>query len=152
MTLRPGSGQAFSIRQTNWDTGRSQLASIRKAVFIEEQGVPPDLEWDGFDDECVHVLAESQNGEAVGCARLLPDGNIGRMAVLKDWRGKGVGSAILRSLLSAAAEEGMERVYVHAQTYVKKFYQQHGFKRIGDEFMEAGIPHVKMIKRLHEKV
>ncbi|MGH8730021.1 MAG: GNAT family N-acetyltransferase [Burkholderiales bacterium] len=137
----------FSIRRTNWDTDQSRLSAIRKAVFIEEQSVPLDLEWDGF-DECVHVLAENQTDEPIGCGRLLPDGNIGRMAVLKTWRGKGVGSAMLSSLVSIAAEEGLDRVYVHSQTYVKKFYQQHGFKRIGDEFMEAGIPHVKMIKRL----
>jgi predicted GNAT family N-acyltransferase len=142
----------FFVRQANWSTDQAALSAIRRTVFIEEQSVPPDLEWDGLDEECVHALALTQASEPIGCARLLPDGNIGRMAVLKSWRGKGVGSALLNALVSKAAEQALDRVYVHAQTYMKKFYQHHGFKRIGDEFMEAGIPHVKMIRRLREKV
>lgn len=142
----------FFVREASWSADRAALSEIRTAVFIEEQGVPPELEWDGFDDECVHALALTEGSEPIGCARLLPDGNIGRMAVRKGWRGKGAGSALLGVLLSKAVEHELDRVYVHAQTYVKKFYQQHGFKRIGDEFMEAGIPHVKMISRVREKV
>jgi predicted GNAT family N-acyltransferase len=138
----------FSVRKANWADDQAVLSAIRRTVFIEEQNVPPELELDGFDEECIHALALDRDGRPIGCGRLLPDGNIGRMAVLKNWRGKGVGSALLNALVSRAAEQGGDRVYVHAQTYMKKFYQHHGFKRIGDEFMEAGIPHVKMIRRL----
>jgi predicted GNAT family N-acyltransferase len=138
----------FIVREASWSRDREALAAIRKKVFIEEQRVPAEMEWDGFDEGAMHALALDREEKPVGCGRLLPNGSIGRMAVLKDWRRRGVGSALLNALTSKARALELDRVYLHAQTYVKEFYQRHGFTRIGDEFVEAGIPHVTMIKRL----
>jgi len=133
--------QSFVIRPVNWNASREHLRAIRRAVFIEEQHVPEDLEWDAVDSSCYHVLALCGEGTPIGTGRLLPDGHIGRMAVLKEWRGKGVGSAILDTLLGYARMEKLETVKLHAQTHAVEFYRKHGFTVAGDEFMEAGIPH-----------
>jgi predicted GNAT family N-acyltransferase len=113
-------------------------------VFIEEQRVPEALEWDDVDERCYHVLAVSDDGSPIGTGRLLPDGHIGRMAVLREWRGQGVGSAILEMLLDLARKDGLQTLALNAQTHAVGFYAQHGFSLFGDEFIEAGIPHRKM--------
>ena len=136
------------VREVDWNARRSELHAIRRAVFIEEQHVPEELEWDEADAHCRHVLAFSPEGEAVGTGRLLPDGHIGRMAVLKAWRGRGAGSAILNRLLDLARASGFDTVRLHAQTHAVGFYAKHGFTVTGDEFMEAGIPHRAMTQRL----
>jgi predicted GNAT family N-acyltransferase len=120
------------------------LRAIRTAVFVAEQNVPVELEWDGVDDQCLHVLAESAGGEAIGTGRLLPDGHIGRMAVLKSWRGNGVGSAILTELIAAARERRHSAVELSAQTHAIEFYRRHGFEVVSGEYLDAGIPHRKM--------
>jgi predicted GNAT family N-acyltransferase len=132
------------VREVDWNAQRTKLHAIRRAVFIEEQRVPEELEWDEIDARCRHVLAFSPDGEAIGTGRLLPDGHIGRMAVLKAWRGRGVGSAILNLLLELARGAGFDTVRLHAQTHAVRFYAKHGFTVTGDEFMEAGIPHRAM--------
>ena len=131
----------FGVRRVGWGEAGIPMRAIRAAVFIDEQNVPVELEWDGLDVQCLHVVAESATGEAVGTGRLLPDGHIGRMAVLKSWRGRGVGRALLLELLTAAGERGHERVELNAQTRAIKFYARFGFSVVGDEFMDAGIPH-----------
>jgi predicted GNAT family N-acyltransferase len=138
----------YTVKLTRWDTDGDRLAAIRLEVFVREQQVPEDLEWDGLDPQCVHAIAEDGRGAAIGTARLLPDGSLGRMAVLRDWRGRGVGSALLEGLLEAARERGDAAASLHAQTHACRFYERHGFVRHGDEFMEAGIPHVEMTRRL----
>lgn len=137
----------FIVREADWRRDQGALEGIRKAVFIEEQGVPAEMEWDGLDERAWHALAVDSGGEPVGCGRLLPNGNIGRMAVLKNWRRRGVGSALLHALVSKAKALEFDYIHLHAQTYVNEFYERHGFMRSGDEFMEAGIPHVKMIRQ-----
>jgi predicted GNAT family N-acyltransferase len=136
------------VREVDWNARRTELHAIRRAVFIDEQHVPEELEWDEADGRCRHVLAFSPEGEAVGTGRLLPDGHIGRMAVLKAWRGRGAGSAILNLLLDLARASGFDTVRLHAQTHAVGFYAKHGFTVTGDEFMEAGIPHRAMTQRL----
>ncbi|HWQ39418.1 MAG TPA: GNAT family N-acetyltransferase [Burkholderiales bacterium] len=136
-----------SVRHAHWEHDRDRLCRIREAVFVVEQKVPRALEWDGLDAQCEHVLAEI-DGEAVGTGRLLPDGHIGRIAVLAAWRGRGIGSALLRELTAIAVRRGLERVVLHAQTHARHFYEQHGFRAEGEEFSEAGIPHVRMAKPL----
>ncbi|HDK37659.1 MAG TPA: GNAT family N-acetyltransferase, partial [Thiolapillus brandeum] len=89
---------SFSIRLANWHQDAEALSLVRKKVFVEEQQVPVELEWDGQDPQCLHLLAEDAGGNPIGTGRLLPDGHIGRMAVLKEWRGKGIGFALLRQL------------------------------------------------------
>jgi len=104
-----------------------------------------------MDAACLHVLASSGDGTPVGTGRLLPDGRIGRMAVLKAWRGCGAGSALLRELLALAREQGHGEVRLHAQTHALEFYRKHGFTPVGGEFMEAGIPHYEMRVSLKPK-
>lgn len=138
----------FVIRPVNYKAQCDQLHAIRRTVFIEEQNVPEELEWDEIDERCYHVVAFAADGTPIGTGRFLLDGHIGRMAVLKEWRGKGVGSAILKMLLVLAQKEGFESVRLHAQAHAVGFYAKHGFKATGKEFMEAGIPHRAMTVKL----
>ena len=138
----------YLVRPVNWIASRDKLRAIRRAVFIEEQNVPEELEWDGADERAYHVLASDDEGEPIGTGRLKIDGQIGRMAVSRDWRGRGVGSAILRTLVGLARKEGCSVVRLHAQTHALPFYAKHGFTAIGPEFDEAGIPHREMELRL----
>lgn len=142
---------AFIVRPAGWHTSRHALHAVRRTVFIEEQHVPEALEWDDDDEQSRHVLALSVHGEPIGTGRLLPDGHIGRMAVLREWRGMGVGSAILRALLDLARQDGLHAIRLNAQTHALDFYTRHGFIVVGDEFMEAGIPHREMQISLNPK-
>jgi len=132
------------VRLADWGADAPLLRAVREAVFMIEQGVPAELEWDGLDPDCAHALALSARGEAIGAARLTPDGHIGRMAVLAPWRGQGVGRALLEAMLSEARRRGFPQVALNAQTHAQGFYQRFGFARQGDEFPDAGIPHVRM--------
>jgi predicted GNAT family N-acyltransferase len=135
---------SFRVRRANWERDREHLRCIREAVFVREQQVPSALEWDGSDASCQHALAEDMEGVPIGTGRLLPDGHIGRMAVLAAWRGRGVGSAILTELVRWAADEGMTEVVLNAQTHALRFYEQHGFSAEGAVFLDAGISHLRM--------
>ncbi|CAN5304883.1 GNAT family N-acetyltransferase [soil metagenome] len=117
---------------------------VREAVFIREQAVPDDLEWDAADETCLHVLAESANREAIGTGRLEADGKIGRIAVLHEHRSAGVGGAILDTLISEARSRKLASVYLHAQVEALAFYEGYGFEAQGSEFLEAGIAHRRM--------
>ena len=136
------------IELTDWTTTELAIKAIREAVFIREQGVPVELEWDGLDSSCAHVLAWNNHGKAIGTARMQQNGTIGRMAVLKDWRRRGVGRALLQALLNQAARQGLIRVTLSAQTHALGFYERAGFHMVGETFMDAGIPHRKMVKEL----
>lgn len=124
------------------------IHEVRRQVFIVEQGIPADLEWDGRDDGCQHVLALDPRKAAIGTGRLDPQGRIGRMAVLRSWRSHGVGSALLAALLALARAQGRRVVVVHAQCAVAGFYRRAGFQGQGRAYMEAGIAHLKMVKTL----
>ena len=132
-----------SIRAADWNVDRGALCAVREQVFVREQAVPIELEWDEFDPLCQHVVAEAA-GRVIGTGRLLPDGYIGRMAVLESWRGQGVGSALLESLMQIAGNRGIRRVKLNAQSRAVAFYLRHGFVAEGEEFIEAGIPHRSM--------
>ena len=134
----------YRIRQADWTRDGARLRAVREAVFVHEQGVPLGLEWDGIDSQCTHVLAESLEGEAIGTGRLLPDGHVGRMAVLRAWRGRGVGTALLQALLEEARARRMTEIVLHAQEHALPFYARFGFVVHGDPFDEAGIPHRTM--------
>ena len=138
----------YTVRLVSWDAAQASLAAVRRAVFIDEQRVPEALEWDGLDPRCVHALAEDAQGRPIGTARLLPDGHIGRMAVLQPWRRKGVGGALLCAMLSEARRRGLRVVHLHAQVHAVPFYERYGFAREGEAFLEAGIPHVRMVRNL----
>ena len=136
------------VELTDWTTTGSAIRAIRETVFIHEQGVPVELKWDGLDSACAHVLAWNDRGEAIGTARMQQNGTIGRMAVLKDWRGRGVGRALLQTLLDLATRRGLSRVTLSAQTHALGFYERAGFDVVGEPFIDAGIPHRKMVKEL----
>ena len=138
----------ISIRILAWTEARASAMSVREAVFVVEQGVPAEIELDEWDPGSEHALAFGPGGRAVGTGRLLPDGHVGRMAVLREWRGQGVGGAILTALVERAAARGMRRLVLNAQTHAVPFYARHGFAAFGDEFMEAEIPHVAMAREL----
>lgn len=127
----------------NWATQRVAAQAVRYEVFVLEQKVPLEMEWDEMDPLCLHAVVYD-DGKAVATGRLLPDGHIGRMAVLKSLRGQGVGATILRALMAEAKKRGDRAVVLNAQTHAAPFYLRHGFMPEGDEFMEAGIPHIRM--------
>lgn len=128
----------------SWDELRAHAQPIRFEVFVDEQKVPAEIELDEMDAVCVHAVAYAEDGAPLATGRLLPDGHIGRMAVKKAGRGKGVGGAVLQALIKAARERGDGEVILNAQTHAEPFYAAHGFAREGDEFMEAGIAHITM--------
>ena len=131
------------IELLSWEEARAHASPIRFAVFVEEQGVPRDIELDEHDPVSIHVVAfEDQQPVATG--RLLPDGHIGRMAVLKDWRGRGIGALMLKSLVERAKQRGDREVALSAQVQAVPFYRAHGFSPEGDEYLEAGIRHQAM--------
>jgi predicted GNAT family N-acyltransferase len=136
------------LELVSWLETEFVIRGIREAVFMVEQGVPEELEWDGFDPLCVHVIAWNDIGEAIGTARMQPEGRIGRMAVRKEWRGQGVGCALLQTLLDLATKRGLSRVTLAAQIHALGFYERAGFHAIGGEFMDAGIPHRMMVREL----
>ncbi|HHH40023.1 MAG TPA: GNAT family N-acetyltransferase [Sedimenticola sp.] len=117
---------------------------VRTRVFIEEQGVPPELEQDDLDPGARHLLAEDSAGRPIGTLRILDGGQIGRMAVLPAWRRHGVGSALMHTALARLARPGSPRPFLNAQTRAIPFYRRFGFVVVGPEFMEAGIPHRRM--------
>lgn len=138
------------VVSVEWAAGEAAIRSIRDIVFIHEQAVPEELEWDGLDPGCIHVLAWNGFEEAVGTARMQVNGTIGRMAVLEAWRGRGVGKGLLRRLLDLAAQQGLSRVTLSAQTHALGFYERAGFHIVSEPFLDAGILHRKMVKELRD--
>ncbi|SEH04856.1 GNAT family N-acetyltransferase [Candidatus Venteria ishoeyi] len=135
---------SFSIITTDWLSQQGALKFIREQVFIAEQAVPLALEWDGLDEAARHWLAVDKKHHPIGCARLLSTGQIGRMAVLKPWRGQGVGRALLTAILSASTAQNGVKLFLHAQTDAIDFYLAFGFNARGSVFYEADIPHIYM--------
>lgn len=140
------SNQAFHVDRVTWKDAEEDLRMLREIIFIREQNVPPELEWDGKDEECIHVLARDEKGRAIGTARMTPDGHIGRMAVLSAWRNRGVGSKMLTALTTIARARQLPRVRLDSQTQAIEFYERHDFEAQGDIFMDAGIPHRHMVR------
>ena len=133
----------LEVQVVDWHDAQETLKSIRKSVFIDEQHVPKELEWDGLDTECTQFLA-TLDSTPVATARLTVEGQIGRMAVLEDYRGNGIGSRLLASVIEQAKHAGHKQVFLHAQVSVIEFYQRHGFTAVGDVFIDAGIGHRSM--------
>jgi len=137
----------LKIELRDWRAAEVEAKRIRFTVFVEEQRVPPELEMDEHDAQSVHALAYAE-GKVVGTGRLLPDGHIGRMAVLKDWRGRGAGRALLRALIDAARRRGDREVALNSQVQALGFYGAEGFQPEGAVYEEAGIPHQAMRLKL----
>ena len=138
----------FSVRICTWSDAASGLRRVRHDVFVVEQRVPEVLEWDAADAESIHALATDAAGAPIGCARLLADGHIGRVAVVRDWRARGVGTALMLHLIDEARSRGDAQVIVNAQVAAMPFYERHGFVASGGVFEEAGIAHRVMTRPL----
>jgi len=136
----------ITVELDAWEALRDEATAIRHSVFVEEQLVPDELELDEFDPLSVHAIARDATGRAVGTGRLLPDGHIGRMAVLPDARGRGVGSALLIALMDESRRRGNREAVLNAQAM--HFYEQHGYKAEGEIYDDAGIAHVAMRRPL----
>ncbi len=137
----------ISVSMADWELDQESLMDIRKKVFVEEQQVPMEEEIDGYDPHCIHVMAMVDD-KVVGTARLLPNQYIGRMCVLKDYRGMGVGGLMLSFLLEHAREEKIPSLMLNAQLTALPFYQKYGFEADSEVFIEAGIDHKHMTLKL----
>jgi predicted GNAT family N-acyltransferase len=138
------------IEKVSWPQQQMALAQIRHRVFLQEQRVPEEDEWDGADDTAEHFLASistDKGHKPIGCARLLPSGKIGRIAVLVPFRDEGVGTALLEHIVNDAQVQGFEELYLDAQTHAVAFYERMEFVAEGPEFMDAGIPHQRMRRK-----
>ncbi len=136
------------VRVADWQKENAELRRIRESVFIAEQAVPPELEWDSDDASAVHFLAV-EGDYPIGTARLLSNGHIGRVSVLRDWRGLKVGDALMRAVLAEAERLGLKEQMLSAQVHAAPFYERLGFEIVGSEYLEAGIPHIDMVRRSH---
>lgn len=145
---------SFTIEVIHWNDHKSELKAIREQVFIEEQGVPVELEWDDEDNNALHIIASIRNNHtrlAIGTARIIiknEQGHIGRIAVLPGWRKQGFGSSILQSCIDECQKRGVKTIILNAQTYILPFYQKVGFQVSSEEFEDAGIPHKQMMLSL----
>ncbi|MFB6269154.1 MAG: GNAT family N-acetyltransferase [Halobacterium sp.] len=137
------------VERADTDARYEDALRVRYAVFVEEQGVPEELEVDDYEDEALHFVAYDEDGDPVGAARLREYedgvGKVERVAVLESRRGEGWGDALMDAV-EAAAGERFDELYLHAQLPAAGFYDRRDYEREGDEFEEAGIPHVAMRK------
>ncbi|MGR8931327.1 MAG: GNAT family N-acetyltransferase [Gammaproteobacteria bacterium] len=131
----------FFVEPANYQADLEDLRYVRTGVFVVEQQIPPDIEFDELDSECHHFIGRDDQRRPIATGRLAPDGKIGRMAVIKEWRGQGVGEAMLLALIEKARKLGFSTLVANAQVSALGFYQKFGFVAEGGEFSEAGIPH-----------
>ena len=136
----------------NWIDLQAMAATLRTEVFVREQNVPQEMEWDDEDHRAVHGVLQSPSGEVVATGRLISHGpslaRIGRMAVKADYRGHGLGRTVLRGLMEVARQRGDREVILHAQLSARGFYEKEGFIVQGPVFVEAGIDHIEMMRKL----
>jgi predicted GNAT family N-acyltransferase len=139
---------ATRVQLMTWEEAQPVAAPIRFAIFVGEQNVPHDIELDEMDEKSLHAVAFDETGKAIGTGRLLPEGKIGRMAVLKEWRRKGVGADLLEALVGEARRRGLAEVKLSAQLQAAEFYRARGFVAEGKVYEEAGILHQAMRRSL----
>jgi len=126
---------------------KSMIHKVRNTVFTDEQGIPSEIDFDGLDNAALHALIYIDK-IVVGTGRMLNDGHIGRISILKEHRGLGLGAELVKALVESAKENSYDRVYLGAQKHAIKFYEKLGFETFGDEYVEAGIEHMSMEKTL----
>ena len=131
-----------------WEQAQPVAGPLRFAIFVGEQNVPAGIELDDLDAKCVHAVAFDVDNKPIGTGRLLPDGHIGRMAVVKEWRRRGIGAEILEALIDEARKRGHKEVVLSAQLQAAEFYRNHGFVAEGKVFEDAGILHQHMRRQL----
>lgn len=146
--MSPTSERSFRVEPADYRADFQDLRAIRETVFVLEQNAPIEEEWDALDPLCIHAIARDLQGQPIGTGRLTPERKIGRMAVLREWRGKGVGAAVLVALMGHAQRRGWPEVSLHAQVSALGFYLAHGFEAYGERFWEAGIEHQPMRRML----
>lgn len=134
---------SICIELVRFKPQQKDIMAIRKAVFIDELGIAPDLEWDNRDEQALYAIAVSDT-TVIGIGRLLPDGQLGRIAVLPNWRRQGIGTLIMHGLLKAASQSSHQSVYLSAQLEALDFYAKQGFVKTGAPFIAAGLAHQKM--------
>jgi predicted GNAT family N-acyltransferase len=135
------------VELMGWEQAQPVAGPLRFAIFVGEQNVPSGIELDDLDAQCVHAVAYDAEGRAVGTGRLLPDGRIGRMAVVKEWRRMGIGAAIMEALMREARKRGHKEVTLSAQLQAAEFYRGFGFEAEGKVYKDAGILHQAMRKK-----
>lgn len=135
---------SIKIVETSWGQSSKEISEVRHKVFVVEQSIPPEIEMDGKDSDCIHFLALKQS-KPIGAARLQKYGKIERVSVLRDYRHKGIGTAIIKMVIEKARNMDIEKIYLHSQIDSKNFYQQLGFVQQGEAFFEADKPHIEMI-------
>jgi predicted GNAT family N-acyltransferase len=136
------------VELMSWEQAQPSAGPLRFAIFVGEQNVPSGIELDDLDAQCVHAVAFDVDGKAIGTGRLLPDGHIGRMAVVKEWRRRGIGGEIMAALMEEARKRGHKEVMISAQLQAAEFYRDLGFVAEGKVYSEADILHQKMRKEL----
>jgi predicted GNAT family N-acyltransferase len=136
------------VELMTWEQAQPTAGPLRFAIFVGEQNVPAGIELDDMDAQCMHAVAYDVDNKPIGTGRLLPDGHIGRMAVVKEWRRRGIGAEILQALIGEARKRGHKEVIVSAQLQAAEFYREQGFTADGKVYPEAGILHQKMRKPL----
>ena len=141
MTISEPAGQVIVA---DWSEHADTLFAIRRQVFIVEQNVPEELEHDQHDATAVHVLITDTDGRGIATGRLLPDGHIGRVAVLAEYRGSGIGRQVMIALHQIARERGHTQIILNSQLSALPFYRRLGYRAEGPEFIEAGIRHRRM--------
>jgi predicted GNAT family N-acyltransferase len=134
----------IDISIVSWSEKQAAIASVRRAVFVEEQNVPESIDLDGSDTDYIHVLATDKNGRPVGTARINRKGRIGRMAVLKNYRRQGIGKKMIQKLMDYGRKNAITDFHVSSQVTAVGFYKKTGFEPFGEEFLEAGIKHINM--------
>jgi predicted GNAT family N-acyltransferase len=139
------------ILTAQWAEDSVGLSQLRNRVFVDEQKVPLSLEIDGLDAECQHVKALIDD-VIIGTGRLLPNGSIGRMCVLGEYRNRGIGTMMLKNLVQQAVDSGYQKLSLNSQSDAIPFYQKFGFIIDSEEFIEAGIPHRRMILNLNSEI
>ena len=142
--MESNQGEGYQIVLGDWAAFGKDASLIRHEVFVVEQHVSLEEEMDGRDEACVHAIAYRPDGVPVGTGRLLPDGHIGRLTVLRPQRGKGVGALLLIRLVDEARRQGHLQVELAAQLHAQPFYAAHGFVAEGPVFLDAGIDHINM--------
>lgn len=137
----------IKVSIVNYDEYSYQIRNIREDVFCREQGVPKDLEFDGLDSTAIHTIALDGDIE-IGTGRMLSDGHIGRIAVKKQYREKGIGKMIMQCLINDAIRMQFQEIWLSSQYQAKGFYEKLGFAEVGNIYQEADIDHIKMKKKL----
>ena len=140
----------LKVLTARWAEDSLELSQLRTRVFVEEQKVPPSLEIDGRDADCQHVKALFDD-VIIGTGRLLPNGSIGRMCVLGEYRNRGIGTMMLKNLVQQAMDGGYQKLSLNSQSYAIPFYQKFGFTTDSEEFIEAGIPHRRMVLNINSE-